>query len=66
VYCLSKPLCKSLAQELNCAHYHADVDNQAEQLQEWVEQGRLIIATSALRTGVDYAGIVYILHIEMP
>jgi hypothetical protein len=31
----------------------------------WAEQGGLIVATSALRTRVDFAGIVYILHVGM-
>ena len=66
VYCLSKAVCESMAKELDCGYYHADADNRAEQLQEWVEQGGLIVATSALGTGVDYAGIVYILHVGMP
>jgi superfamily II DNA helicase RecQ len=66
VYCLSKAQCEQIAEELYCAYYHADVDDRGERLQEWVEQGGLIVATSALGTGVDYPGIVYILHVGMP
>jgi superfamily II DNA helicase RecQ len=66
VYCLSKGQCERMAKEIDCAHYHADVEERGERLQEWVEQGGLIVATSALGTGVDYAGIVYILHVGMP
>jgi len=66
VYCLSKAQCEWIAEEVGCAHYHADVEERGERLQEWVEQGGLIVATSALGTGVDYAGIVYILHVGMP
>jgi superfamily II DNA helicase RecQ len=36
-----------------------------EQLAEWAEAGGMIVATSALGTGVDYAGIVYILYVGM-
>ena len=66
VYCLSKAQCERIAKELECAHYHAEVEDRAERLQEWVEQGGLIVATSALGTGVDFPGIVYILHVGMP
>lgn len=66
VYCLSKAQCERIAEQLGCAHYHAEVDDRAEQLQEWVEQGGIIVATSALGTGVDFLGIVYILHVGMP
>jgi len=68
VYCLSKAQSERLADKLGCAYYHAgmEADERAERLEEWVEQGGLIVATSALGTGVDYAGIVYILHVGMP
>jgi superfamily II DNA helicase RecQ len=66
VYCLSKPQCKQIAKQLGCAHYHAGVDNRAERLEEWVEEGGLIVATSALGTRVDFPGIMYILHVGMP
>jgi superfamily II DNA helicase RecQ len=68
VYCLSKAQSERMAEALGCAYYHAgmEADERAGRLEEWVEQGGLIVATSALGTGVDYAGIVYILHIGMP
>jgi hypothetical protein len=68
VYCLSKAQSERMAEALGCAYYHAgmDADDRADRLQEWVEHGGLIVATSALGTGVDYAGIVYILHVGMP
>jgi superfamily II DNA helicase RecQ len=66
VYCLSKAQCERIAEELACAHYHAGVVDRAERLREWVEKGGMIVATSALGTGVDFAGIVYILHVGMP
>jgi superfamily II DNA helicase RecQ len=65
VVCLSKLQCKQIAKQLGCAHYHARVDDQAKQLEEWVEEGGLIVATSALGTRVDFPGIVYILHVGM-
>jgi superfamily II DNA helicase RecQ len=66
VYCKSKKQCEQLAAELACAHYHAKVVDRADRLQEWVETGGMIVATSALGTGVDFAGIVYTLHVGTP
>jgi superfamily II DNA helicase RecQ len=66
VYCRSKAQCERIAKELDCIYYHAEVEDRAEQLAEWAEAGGMIVATSALGTGVDYAGIVYILHVGMP
>ena len=63
MYCKSKGQCELLARELGCAHYHVGVVDRADRLQEWVEKGGMIVATSALRTGVDFVGIVYILHV---
>ncbi|KAF1922244.1 P-loop containing nucleoside triphosphate hydrolase protein [Didymella exigua CBS 183.55] len=66
VYCKSKKQSERLAEELGCAHYHADVADRADRLQGWVERGGMMVATSALGTGVDFAGIVYILHVGTP
>ncbi|KAI7371326.1 hypothetical protein KC328_g17564, partial [Hortaea werneckii] len=66
VYSRSRAACESLAGELGCAYYHAgQVDNQ-EQLDRWLAQGGLIVATSALGTGVDFPGIEFILHTDVP
>jgi superfamily II DNA helicase RecQ len=35
-------------------------------LQAWLEKGGLIMATSALGTGVDFPGIVFVLHVDLP
>lgn len=68
VYCRSKELCEDLAAALGCAFYHSEVEieDKAKKLEEWQHKGGLIVATSALGTGVDYPGIVYILHVGMP
>ncbi|TKA75572.1 hypothetical protein B0A55_07939 [Friedmanniomyces simplex] len=66
VYSRSRKQCEQLAKELNCAYYHAGaVDNQ-ERLDMWLRRGGLIVATSALGTGVDFPGIVFVLHVDMP
>jgi superfamily II DNA helicase RecQ len=66
VYCHSKKQCEDMAEALECAYYHAGVADRAERLERWLEDGGLIVATSALGTGVDFPGVVYILHVGMP
>ncbi|KAL1601392.1 hypothetical protein SLS60_006304 [Paraconiothyrium brasiliense] len=66
VYCHSKPACEMLAAALGCRYYHADELDRAEILASWLEEGGLIVTTSALGTGVDFPGIVFVLHVGMP
>ena len=66
VYCRTRAQCEALAEELGCAYYHSTVVDKEEQLKEWVENGGFIVATSALGTGVDYDGIVFVLHVGLP
>lgn len=66
IYCRAKAQCEELADALQCACYHAGVHDRAERLEQWIKQGGLIVATSALGTGVDIAGIVLVLHVGMP
>ena len=66
VYCRSIDQCKDMAKELGCSYYHGgSVDNE-EKLATWLQLGGLIVATSALGTGVDFPGIVFILHMDLP
>ena len=66
VYCRSKQQCEELAEAIGCASYHAGDIERAERLKQWLVDGGLIVATSALGTGVDFPGIVYIVHVGMP
>ena len=66
VYSRSRTQCEGLAKELECAYYHAGAVDNEERLQLWLEKGGLIVATSALGTGVDFPGIVFILHVDLP
>ena len=66
VYSRSRQGCERLAAELECAYYHAGaVDNQ-ERLDRWLDKGGLIVATSALGTGVVVPGVVFVLHTDVP
>jgi superfamily II DNA helicase RecQ len=66
VYCRSKQQCEELAEVLGCGCYHAGVPDCGDRLGQWLEEGGLIAATLALGTGVDFPGIVFILHVGMP
>lgn len=55
-----------MARELKCAYYHAGVADNEEMLGEWLEQGGLIVATSAQGTGVDFPGVLFTLHVDVP
>jgi superfamily II DNA helicase RecQ len=66
VYCRSKRQCEKVAEALDCGYYHAKVLDRGSQLKQWLKNRGLIVATSALGTGVDFPGVVYILHVGMP
>jgi len=66
IYCNSKADCESIADELSLLYYHAGVVDRSERLEAWLKRGGLIVATSALGTGVDFPGIVFILHVGLP
>ncbi|KAI7056165.1 hypothetical protein KC339_g18245 [Hortaea werneckii] len=66
VYSRSRDQCELLARELKCAYYHAGAADNEERLEAWLERGGLIVATSALGTGVDFPGVVFTLHADIP
>ena len=66
VYSRRRKQCEDLAEELGCAYYHAAAVDNEERLAAWLEHGGLIVATSALGTGVDFPGIVFVLHVDVP
>ena len=66
VYSRSRAQCEEMAEELECAYYHAGAADNEERLQGWLEKGGLMVATSALGTGVDFPGIVFVVHIDLP
>jgi superfamily II DNA helicase RecQ len=68
VYCRTHAQCEQVALELGCSYYHAGVDPEGRALRiaSWVQVGGLIVATSALGTGVDFEGIIRVLHVGQP
>jgi superfamily II DNA helicase RecQ len=52
---------------LDCLFYKAKAYKKASVLEGWVQgKGGWIVATGALGTGVNIAGVVYVLHINRP
>ena len=66
VYCRSRTECKEIAETLGCAYYHAGVTDRQERLEHWLQHGGFLVATSALGTGVDFPGIVLVIHMDLP
>ncbi|KAF5239309.1 hypothetical protein FANTH_10012 [Fusarium anthophilum] len=72
---VSQAKCKALAYQLNCHYYHAlrnDSNSQfiaqhKEGFQAWLRgKAPYIVATAALGTGIDVAGIIHVIHLEAP
>jgi superfamily II DNA helicase RecQ len=59
VYCKGKKSTEAMAASLGCEYYHADAPDRPGALSQWMEEGGLICATSALGTGVDIPGVVF-------
>jgi superfamily II DNA helicase RecQ len=64
VYCRSRQLYNEIATVVGYSSYHAGVGSRTAILEQWRQDGRLIMYTSALRVGVDIAGIAFTLHVE--
>ena len=62
----TKGQCEELAEALGCVNHHAGVLDWVERLQEWAQRDGIVVATSALGTGVDFGDILYILHVGVP
>ena len=71
-YCKSRDLAEELAIALRAAgfddsrHYHSTSEAKDEAIATWLAAGGFITATGALGTGVDFPGIVYIVHVGVP
>jgi hypothetical protein len=65
-YCRSKADCEELARELNCGVFYAGNPNNPEALKKWLTEGGMIVATTALGTGVSYPGVMLVVHVGLP
>lgn len=75
VYCISHAKCKALARHLQCHYYHGVPDSCSAHFMAQREEGfeawlrgdtPYIVATAALGTGLDMAGIVLVVHVDAP
>ena len=67
VFCRSRLTCERMAEKLECRLYHRTLEAKEESLATWVDGSeKIMIATSALGTGVDIDGIRIVVHIGRP
>jgi len=67
VFCGDRAGCEEIAMNLGCQPYHAKWREKEQSLASWRRADeRVIVATSALGTGVDVAGIELVLHVGRP
>jgi superfamily II DNA helicase RecQ len=66
VYCWTCAVYEALAKDLGCLFYHTGHAEKTAQLEQWLDMGGFIVTTSALGTGVDYLGIVMVIHVGVP
>ena len=67
VFCRSRSICERLAEKLGCQLYHRTFEAKEESLDSWIDGSeKVMIATSALGTGVDIDGIRLVVHLGRP
>ena len=66
VYCRSKAECQELAAALGCNYFFSGSADNADVIEMWKDAGGCVVATTALGTGVNYAGVALAVHIGMP
>jgi superfamily II DNA helicase RecQ len=55
-----------ISKALQCPFYKATADDKVKVLEEWKRIGGWIVATGALRTGINIEGITYVIHVDRP
>ena len=67
VFCRSRTICERLAQTLGCQAYHRTLAEKEESLATWIDGlEQVMIATSALGTGIDVNDIRFVVHMDRP
>ncbi len=66
VYCRSKVECEQLAEALGCNFFYSGSADNEDVIRIWKEAGGCVVATTALGTGVNYAGVALAVHVGMP
>ncbi len=65
-YCRQRDTAEELAKLLGCGFFHSTSVSKEETIASWMEKGGFCAATGVLGTGVDFPGIVYIVHVGVP
>ena len=66
VYCRSKGQCEAVARAIGCDYFYAGNVDNTDALKKWKRKGGCIVATTALGTGVNYKGIIAVIHSGLP
>lgn len=67
LFCRSRPTCERVAKRLGCGPYHSTFGEKEDSLATWMDgKEKIMVATSALGTGIDVAGIETIVHLGRP
>ena len=66
VYYRTKAEYEGIASELGCRFFYSGAVNNDKALESWKKDGRCIVATSVLGTGVNYPGIKSVVYTGMP
>jgi superfamily II DNA helicase RecQ len=67
VFCGDRGACERIAIKLGCQPYHAKWESKERSLESWMDGAeKVMVATSALGTGVDIAGIRLVVHLGRP
>jgi superfamily II DNA or RNA helicase len=66
VYCRSIAECRELAEALGCGVFYSGNPTNTEALQQWLAEGGVIVASTALGTGVNYPGVMVVVHVGLP
>ena len=64
-YCQSKADCEELAEQLSCGFFYAGNPSNPEALKKWLTEGCMIVATTALGTGVSYPWVMLVVHVGL-
>lgn len=65
-YCRSRVECEELARKLGCGFFYAGNPDNPDVLKKWLSEGGMIVATTALGTGVSYPGVMLVVHVGLP
>jgi superfamily II DNA helicase RecQ len=65
-YCRSTAECEELAGKLDCRLFYAGRPSNPEALKKWLAEGGIIVASTALGTGVSYPGVMLVVHVGLP